>query len=246
MTVADHHPPGGSQGAPSARTPAVEPGDGVDEVLVTHEHPDHLDIAKLVAASQRNSAFRVYLPPAAIESVPELGGTAVAVEAGQRFTAAGFAVDVVGGAHAEIYDGLPGCANVGFVVDGTVYHRGDSLFVPPSPVETLFVPAAAPWLKLSEALDFVRAVPPEARVPDPRRRAQRDRPGVLRRLVGPQGRHRVRAHPGRGVRGNPLSGFHMPDGADQAALAVSYVSGTASKRPATVGGLFSRTAPPCA
>lgn len=118
--------------------------DGVDEVLVTHEHPDHLDIAKLVAASQRNSAFRVYLPLAAIESVPELGGTAVAVEAGQRFTAAGFAVDVVGGAHAEIYDGLPGCANVGFVVDGTVYHPGDSLFVPPSPVETLFVPAAAP------------------------------------------------------------------------------------------------------
>lgn len=40
--------------------------DGVDEVLVTHEHFDHLDIAKLVAASQRNSAFRVYLPSAVV------------------------------------------------------------------------------------------------------------------------------------------------------------------------------------
>ncbi|SCF02352.1 L-ascorbate metabolism protein UlaG, beta-lactamase superfamily [Micromonospora coriariae] len=139
--------------------------DGVDEVLVTHEHPDHLDIAKLVAASQRNSAFRVYLPSAAIESAPELGGAAVAVDAGQRFTAAGFTVDVVGGAHAEIYDGLPGCANVGFVVDGTVYHPGDSLFVPPSPVATLLVPAAAPWLKLCEALDFVRAVRPKRAFP---------------------------------------------------------------------------------
>ncbi|GAB3335192.1 MBL fold metallo-hydrolase [Micromonospora halotolerans] len=110
-------------------------------------------------------AFRVYLPSAAIESAPELGGAAVAVDAGQRFTAAGFAVDVVGGAHAEIYDGLPGCANVGFVVDGTVYHPGDSLFVPPSPVATLLVPAAAPWLKLCEALDFVRAVRPKRAFP---------------------------------------------------------------------------------
>ncbi|MDX3352385.1 MBL fold metallo-hydrolase [Streptomyces sp. ME01-24h] len=143
--------------------------EGVDEVLVTHEHPDHLDVGKLVAASRSNSAFRVYLPSAAVEAAveaaPELGGATVAVEAGQRFEAAGFAVDVVGGAHAEIYDGLPGCANVGFVVDGTVYHPGDSLFVPPSPVETLLVPAAAPWLKLAEALTFVRAVRPRRAFP---------------------------------------------------------------------------------
>jgi L-ascorbate metabolism protein UlaG (beta-lactamase superfamily) len=139
--------------------------DGVDEVLVTHEHPDHLDVGKLVAAARRNSAFRVHLPSAAIESAPELGGAAVAVEAGQRFTAAGFTVDAVGGTHAEIYDGLPGCVNVGFLVDGTVYHPGDSLFVPPSPVETLLVPAAAPWLKLAEALTFVREVRPKRAFP---------------------------------------------------------------------------------
>jgi L-ascorbate metabolism protein UlaG (beta-lactamase superfamily) len=130
--------------------------DGVDEVLVTHEHPDHMDIEKLTAALGRNPSLRVHLP-----SSPSSGASAaVVVEAGQRFTAAGFAVEVVGGAHAEIYDGLPGCANVGFIVDGEVYHPGDSLFVPQSPVTTLLVPAAAPWLKLAEALDFVRAVKP--------------------------------------------------------------------------------------
>jgi len=134
--------------------------DGVDEVLVTHEHPDHVDVEKLLAASERNSALRVHMPPSAVEKAPELGGAAIAVEVGRRFTAAGFVIDVVGGAHAEIYDGLPGCANVGFIVDGDVYHPGDSLFVPPSPVATLLVPAAAPWLKLAEALDFVRAVKP--------------------------------------------------------------------------------------
>jgi L-ascorbate metabolism protein UlaG (beta-lactamase superfamily) len=134
--------------------------DSVSDVLVTHEHADHIDLAKLVAARELNPALRVYLPAKAAEQVPELGDAVVVVEAGQQFTAAGFTVDVVGGAHAEIYDGLPGCANVGFVVDGDVYHPGDSLFVPELPVTALLVPAAAPWLKLGEALDFVRAVKP--------------------------------------------------------------------------------------
>ncbi|GAA1142173.1 L-ascorbate metabolism protein UlaG (beta-lactamase superfamily) [Kitasatospora gansuensis] len=134
--------------------------DSASDVLVTHEHPDHIDIAKLVAAREQNPELRVYLPRHAAEQLPELGDSAVVVEVGQRFTAAGFTVDVVGGAHAEIYDGLPGCANVGFVVDGDVYHPGDSLFVPEQSVTTLLVPAGAPWLKLAEALDFVRAVKP--------------------------------------------------------------------------------------
>lgn len=96
-------------------------------MLVTHEHPDHIDIEKLTAAGRRNSALRVHMPTSAVEKAPELGDAAIAVEVGQRFTAAGFTVDVVGGAHAEIYDGLPGCANVGFIVDGDVYHPGDAL-----------------------------------------------------------------------------------------------------------------------
>jgi L-ascorbate metabolism protein UlaG (beta-lactamase superfamily) len=40
----------------------------------------------------------------------------------------------------------------------STYHPGDALFVPDATVETLLVPTSAPWLKLAEALDFVRAV----------------------------------------------------------------------------------------
>ncbi len=71
----------------------------------------------------------------------------------------GLPVLTVGGQHAEIYEGLPGCVNVGFVLGG-VYHPGDALHVPDVEVETLLVPVVAPWLKLAEALDFVRVVAP--------------------------------------------------------------------------------------
>jgi L-ascorbate metabolism protein UlaG (beta-lactamase superfamily) len=138
--------------------------EGVSEVLVTHDHFDHLDVDRLVAAARADSSFVVRGPAAAVGLLAALGDAAVVVEPGEEFTAGGYAVRAVGGAHAEIYQGEPGTSNVGYLVaagaGGLLYHPGDALFVPEVPVETLLVPTAAPWLKLAEAIDFVRAVAP--------------------------------------------------------------------------------------
>jgi L-ascorbate metabolism protein UlaG (beta-lactamase superfamily) len=133
---------------------------GATSVLITHEHADHIDVDKLSAAREHNPGLTVYTHPA----LAALDEKAIAVSPGESFTAAGFAVDVVGGAHAEIIDGLPGCPNVGFIIEG-IYHPGDSFFVPAEPVETLLVPASGPWLKLGEAIEFVRAVRPARAFP---------------------------------------------------------------------------------
>lgn len=126
--------------------------DGAQAVLVTHQHADHVDVEKL--ASFEGEIF------APADVAPMLEGKVTIVEVGQTFTAAGFTVEAVNGDHAKIYEGLPGCANLGYIVEGEVYHPGDSLFVPDKSVGTLLVPASAPWLKLGEALDFVRTVKP--------------------------------------------------------------------------------------
>ncbi|GAA4448879.1 MBL fold metallo-hydrolase [Phytohabitans houttuyneae] len=133
--------------------------EGVSHVLITHEHFDHVDVDKLAAAQLANAGLKVYAHADVAAQLEKLGDAVVTVASGDEFDAGGFAVRVVGGAHAEIYDGLPGCANVGFVVEG-VYHPGDSLFVPDVPVTTLLVPTSAPWLKLAEGIEFVRAVGP--------------------------------------------------------------------------------------
>jgi L-ascorbate metabolism protein UlaG (beta-lactamase superfamily) len=149
-----------------ARRLVIDPGewsepealDGVQAVLVTHEHVDHLDVARLRAARAADDALRIWASAGAAAALGDLDGV-VTVEPGDTISAGGFEVAVVGGAHAEIYEGLPGCDNVGYVVAG-VYHPGDALHVPGVAVDTLLVPAAAPWLKLAEALDFMRAVAP--------------------------------------------------------------------------------------
>ncbi len=135
---------------------------GISDVLVTHEHLDHVDADALREAKKTNPALKVYTHAALAAELEGLDAQAVAV--GETFIAAGFSVAVVGGQHAEIFDGLPGCPNVGFVVDGDVYHPGDSYFVPEEGVRTLLVPASGPWSKLGEALAFTRAIAPQRAV----------------------------------------------------------------------------------
>ncbi|HEY2675075.1 MAG TPA: MBL fold metallo-hydrolase [Rugosimonospora sp.] len=139
----------------------VESLAGATDVLITHEHYDHVDSEKLAEAKAGNPDLRVYVPSSAADQLAGLGDSVVTVAVGDRFTAAGFDVRVVGGQHAEIYEGLPGVANVGYIVEGSIYHPGDALFRPDSAVETLLLPASAPWLKLAEALDFVRDIKPK-------------------------------------------------------------------------------------
>jgi len=65
---------------------------------------------------------------------------------------------VHGELHAEVHPEIPRIANVGFLVDGLVFHPGDALTVPEEPVSTLLLPAHAPWSKTAELIDYVRAV----------------------------------------------------------------------------------------
>jgi L-ascorbate metabolism protein UlaG (beta-lactamase superfamily) len=122
---------------------------GADAILVTHEHGDHIDVLRL-----RALGVPVYAPADA--NIKDLDYTPV--RSGEEFTAGGFAVRAVGGRHAFIYSGQPDCANLAYVVDGAIYHPGDSLHVPDQPIETLLLPAHGGWMKLDEGIEFGLAV----------------------------------------------------------------------------------------
>src|SRR5438034_1122865 len=76
--------------------------DGVDAVLITHEHADHLDLDALTEALAGRPAVRIFTPAEVLPKLGDLGSVTTAVGAGDDFTAAGFGVRAYGGRPAGI------------------------------------------------------------------------------------------------------------------------------------------------
>ena len=153
-------------------TLVVDPGsfsaadalEGAHAVLITHEHVDHVVADRLRAAIQRNPDLRIW----STRTVAELltGARVEAVADGEAFSIDGrFDVQVRGEWHAVVHPDVPRILNVGFLVDGLVFHPGDAFTLPTQPVDTLLVPVHAPWSKVAEVIDYVRAVKPRQVIP---------------------------------------------------------------------------------
>ena len=140
---------------------------GLSAILITHQHPDHADPERLPALVEANPQAALYADP---QTAAMLGGDWRAVNVGDRFSVDGLAVRGVGGRHAVIHPEIPVIDNISYLIGDAEHparlmHPGDALFVPDEPVEVLATPAAAPWMKISEAVDYLRAVAPRHAVP---------------------------------------------------------------------------------
>lgn len=136
--------------------PALE---NVVAIVVTHEHADHFDPTALGALITHNPEATIY----AHESITkQLGDTLPnkPVSAGMSVNVAHFTLEFLGEKHAVIHPDIPVVANLAVMINDTVYYPGDSFTSPERPVDVLALPSMAPWMKMSEAFDFLMAIKP--------------------------------------------------------------------------------------
>lgn len=126
--------------------------EGVDRILITHEHADHVSVEFVRAALERSN-------DATVETTQALQG--ILAEHGVEATTHGtphFAAP-----HERIPTG-PGPENVGFHIEGVLSHPGDShSFAETKPI--LAMPFVAPWGSLTNGVDRARLVKPAYVVP---------------------------------------------------------------------------------
>jgi L-ascorbate metabolism protein UlaG (beta-lactamase superfamily) len=138
--------------------------DGASAVLITHEHFDHFDPARTRAALDADPALEVWANASVAAQLEGAGSRVHVVGAGDALTVAGFDVQVHGEWHAVIHPDIPRVHNVGFLIDGQVFHPGDALTVPDVAVGTLLLPLHAPWSTTGELIDYLREVRAERAV----------------------------------------------------------------------------------
>jgi L-ascorbate metabolism protein UlaG (beta-lactamase superfamily) len=150
---------------PGTLSQGFEGLEGLTAVCFTHQHVDHLDQERLRGLLDGNPGVRVISDQGSAEALGRAGAEVEVVADGYELAIGGVGVRVAGRDHAVIHPEVPVVPNVGYLVGGRLFHPGDAFTLPGQPVELLAVPAGAPWLKLSEAVEYLREVRPTVAVP---------------------------------------------------------------------------------
>ena len=153
---------------PGSFTSALSDTANAVAVVITHEHADHWTPDQLGRIVETNSDLRIFAPAGVARAIGAVNADldVTTVQAGDVMVVAPFTLRFFGATHAVIHESIPVIDNVGVLVNDELYYAGDAFTIPEGvQVGTLAVPAAAPWMKISEAMDYIFAIKPKRSFP---------------------------------------------------------------------------------
>lgn len=148
---------------PGELTTELVAPEGVVAVVITHEHPDHYDHDLVTDIIDKNPEAIIIGPKAVTDKIEAFETRTVT--GGDSVTIGSFELEFYGREHEVIHPSVPTVENVGVLINELIYYPGDSFTVPDKPVDTLAIPAGAPWLRFREAGDFLLKLKPRLAFP---------------------------------------------------------------------------------
>jgi len=142
---------------------------GLDVILVTHQHADHVDLQRLPTVLEANPQALLYAEPQAAAVMAEAGIGSEHTVAGEELSFGRVLVMPVGEKHALINEALPRIGNLGVVIrvegEPSLFHPGDAYDGEPGQIDILALPLNAPWTASRDTVAFARRIAPKVSVP---------------------------------------------------------------------------------
>lgn len=142
---------------PGSYTTLQEEEEGIDFILITHEHGDHVHVESLKKVLVNNPNAKIITNTSVKNILDKEGIECEVVETGDK-TFGTFNIYAETCDHVDIYDTVPVVQNTGYLIADRLFYPGDAWLVPQRPVEILALPCGGPWWKVRECVEYALKV----------------------------------------------------------------------------------------
>lgn len=132
-------------------------------ILFTHQHQDHLDsdhIKEIVEGKE------IFGNADVVAKLKELGVKAAEIKDREEFSAGGFKIMAVNLPHCKMVDGTDGPPNMGYLIEGILFHPGDGDIAPEGiKSANVALPIAGPSINYQGAIKFAKDLEAKVVIP---------------------------------------------------------------------------------
>jgi L-ascorbate metabolism protein UlaG (beta-lactamase superfamily) len=150
---------------PGAYSNAQDSLQGLDAVLITHEHRDHLHIESLIKVLANNPQAKVFSNKSVGELLKKENILFEVLEENSPAQIKGTEILAFNAPHEFIADSVVLPENTALLIGRKLFFPGDSFFIPEKEIKILALPVAGPWMKLKEAIAYAKKVKPKKAFP---------------------------------------------------------------------------------
>jgi len=144
---------------PGMYQPELPKLENVVAVVFTHVHDDHSFLPHALELS-KHAGVRFFGTQEVREKLQGLD--VEVVRPGDHIEIGNFSLDFAGDLHQEIHRSIPLVQNVAVTVNRKLFYPGDAYVYPEHPFEILACPSSAPWMQISDLIDYLVALKPKA------------------------------------------------------------------------------------
>ncbi len=144
---------------------------GIDVVLITHEHADHLHIDSVKAIVKNNPKVAIISNLAVGKLLDGAKIQHTILEGSSAMTIDRVPFEAFDCKHEEIFEQIGQVQNTGYFIDTKLFYPGDSFGNPNTvgknkrPIEILALPVAGPWCRIGDAIRYAIALKPTKAFP---------------------------------------------------------------------------------